>query len=89
MSLKAVAVSTKSLQVRWVIVPPISVYVVHIELAGMNWVEPALLADILLVDCVWGDKFVVGFLIDCLALVFTFKANPFRVPHLDFSRATN
>jgi hypothetical protein len=40
-------------------------------------------------DCVWGDKFVVGFLIDCLALVFTFEANPFRVPHLDFSRATD
>jgi len=55
----------------------------------MYWVEPALLAVVLLVDCVWRDKFVVGFLIDCLALVFTLEANPFRVPHLDFSRATD
>jgi hypothetical protein len=84
-----VAVSTKSLQVRWVIVPPVTVYVVHIKLAGMHWVEPALLAVVLLMDCVWGDKFVIGFLIDCLALVFTVEANPFGVPHFDFSRTTD
>ena len=62
---------------------------VHIKLAGMYWVEPALLAIVLLMDCVWGDKFVVSLLIDCLAFVFTFEANPFRVPHFDFSRATD
>jgi len=55
----------------------------------MYWVEPALLAFILLMDCIWGDKFVVGFLIDSFALVFSTEVNLFRVPHLDFSRATD
>jgi len=55
----------------------------------MYWVEAALLAFILLMDCVWVDEFVVGFLIDGLALVFSTKVNLFRVPHLDFSRATD
>lgn len=62
---------------------------VHVELAGMDWSEIAALAVVFLMDCVRGDKFVVGFLIDCLAFVFTLEANPFRVPHLDFSRATD
>jgi hypothetical protein len=53
------------------------------------WVEAALLAAILLMDCVWVDQLVVGFLIDGLALILTIEANPLRVPHLDFSRATD
>jgi hypothetical protein len=36
-----------------------------------------LLAIVFLMDCVWVDKFVVGFLIDGLALVLTIEANPF------------
>jgi len=48
--LKAVAVSTKGLQVEWVIVPPVTVYVVYIELAGMNRLEVAVLAMVLLMD---------------------------------------
>ena len=55
----------------------------------MYWVEAALLTVILLMDCVWVDEFVVGFLIDSLALVFSTEVNLFRVPHLDFSRATD
>jgi hypothetical protein len=43
---------------------------VHVELACVYWVEATLFASILLVDCVWVDKFVVGFLIDSLAFVF-------------------
>jgi hypothetical protein len=63
--------------------------VVYIQLAYMYWVKAALLAAILLMDCVWVDEFVVGFLIDGLALVLTIEAGPLGVPHLDFSRATD
>jgi hypothetical protein len=63
--------------------------VVHVELADMYWVEAALLASVFLVDCVWVDKFVIGFLIDSLALVLTIEANPFGVPHLNLGRATD
>ena len=62
---------------------------VYIKLAYVYWVKAALLAVILLMDCVWVDEFVVGFLIDSFALVLTIEANPFGVPHLDFSRATD
>jgi len=88
-SLQAVAVSTECLQVRRVVVPFIPVNVVHVQLTDMYWVEAALLAFIFLMDCVWVDEFVVGFLIDSLALVFSTEVNLFRVPHLDFSRATD
>ena len=53
MSLQTVAVSTKRLQVRRVVVPTITVNVVYVKLADVYWLEVAVLAVILLVDCVW------------------------------------
>ena len=47
------AVSTKGLQVGRFIVPPVPVYVVYVKLADVNWLESAVLAVILLVDCIW------------------------------------
>lgn len=42
---------------------------VHIQLAKVDWLEVAVLTVALLMDCVWVDKFIVGFDIDRLALV--------------------
>lgn len=55
----------------------------------MYWVEPTLFALLFLMDCVWVDKFIVGFKVDSPALVSSIEASPFGVPHLDFSRATD
>ena len=68
-SLEAVTVSTEGLQVRRVIVPPVTVNVVHVELTDMDWLEVAVLAVILFMYCVRIDKFIVGFDVDCFALV--------------------
>jgi hypothetical protein len=68
-SLEAVTVSTEGLQVRRVIVPPVPVNVVHVELTDMDWLEVAVLAVILFMYCVRIDKFIVGFDVDCFALV--------------------
>ena len=47
------AVSTQSLQVRWFVVPTITVYVVYIELTAMCRNEATMQAGVLLVDGVW------------------------------------
>ena len=52
MSLETVAVSTESLQIRRVVVPSIPVNVVYIQLTDVLWLEVAVLAVVLLVDCV-------------------------------------
>jgi hypothetical protein len=62
---------------------------VYVKLACVYWVESTLLTTILLMDCVWVDEFVVGFLIDSLALVFTVEANAFGITHLNLSRTTD
>ena len=46
------AVSTERLQVRRVVVEPIPVNVVHVQLADVDWLEVAVLAVILLVNCI-------------------------------------
>jgi hypothetical protein len=51
--------------------------VVNVELTDVDWLEVAVLTVIFLVDCIGIDKFIVGFLIDGLALVLTIEANPF------------
>ena len=55
MGLETVAVSTESLKIRRVVVPSISVNVVYIQLTDVLWLEVAVLAVILLIDCVWVD----------------------------------
>ena len=46
------AVSTKSLQVVWLVVPAITVNVVNVELTCVLWLKPAVLTKVLLVDSV-------------------------------------
>ena len=53
-------ISAKSLQVRWVIVPPVTVFVVNIKLADVYWYETALLTFCAFVLGVWIDTVVVG-----------------------------
>ena len=52
MGLEPVAVSTQGLQVGWVIVKTITVYVVYIQLADMYWLEVTLLAVLFTVSVV-------------------------------------
>ena len=56
MGLKPVAVSTQGLQVGWVIVKAITVYVVYIQLADMYWLEVAVLAVVFTVCVVRGTS---------------------------------
>lgn len=46
------AVSTQSLKVRRIVVPPVTVFVVHIQLADVIRYKPALLTGIFLIDCI-------------------------------------
>jgi hypothetical protein len=84
-----VAVSTERLQVRRVVVEPVSVNVVHVQLADVDWLEVAVLAVILLVDCVRVDRFIVGFLVDSLALVPAAQRGGVFVSQFDFGKATD
>lgn len=52
MSLQAVAVSTKGLQVTRVIVPTITVYMVNVELTRVLWYKATFLTEILLMFAV-------------------------------------
>jgi len=63
--------------------------VVNVELTDVDWVEPALLTVVFLMDCVRVDEFVVGFLVDGLALVPSSKGGSFRVSKFDSSRSTD
>jgi len=49
---KPVAVSTEGLQVGWVIVKAITVYMVYIQLADVYWLEVTLLAVVLTISVV-------------------------------------
>ena len=52
MCLKPVAVSTEGLQVGWVIVKSVTVYVVYVQLADVYWLEVTVLTVIFTVGVV-------------------------------------
>lgn len=64
-------VSAQSLQVRWVIVPPVTVFVVNVELANVYWYEPTLLTLCAFVLGVWIDAVVIGSLPYCATAIPT------------------
>jgi hypothetical protein len=55
----------------------------------MNRSEVAALAVVFLMDCVWVDKFIVGFDIDKLALVSCVEVLAFFISKFNFGRATD
>jgi hypothetical protein len=63
--------------------------VVNVELTNVDWLEVAVLAVVLLVDCVRVSVLVDGFLVDSLALVASTKGGCIFVSKFDFSRATD
>jgi hypothetical protein len=69
--LEPVAVSTQGLQVGWVIVKAVTVYVVYIQLADVYWLEVTLLAVVLTVDVVRRTCLHLIDLVDSLATVST------------------
>ncbi len=71
MCLEPVAVSTQGLQVGWVIVKAVTVYVVYIQLADVYWLEVTLLAVVLTVDVVRRACLHLIDLVDSLATVST------------------
>jgi hypothetical protein len=64
-----VAVSAKSLKVRWVVVPTVTVFVVYVELASVYWYEPTLLTFCAFMSSVWIDAVVIGSLPYCATAV--------------------
>jgi hypothetical protein len=48
-----VAVSAQSLQIVWLIIPPVTVFVVYIKLADVYWYEPTLLTFCAFMSSVW------------------------------------
>jgi hypothetical protein len=68
-----VAVSAKSLKVRRVVVPTITVFVVNVELASVYWYEPTLLTFCAFMSSVWIDAVVIGSLPYCATAVPTGK----------------
>lgn len=65
------AVSTQGLQVGWVIVKAVTVYVVYIQLANVYWFEVTLLAVVLAVDVVRRTCLHLIDLVDGIATVPT------------------
>ena len=83
------AVSAERLQVGRVVVPTVPVYMVYIQLADVYWLEVAVLAVVLLVDCVRVGVLHNGFLVDSLTLVASTEGCCFGVSKFDFGRATD
>ena len=52
MCLEPVAVSTEGLQVGWVIVKAVAVYVVYVQLTDVYWLEATVLAVVLAINVV-------------------------------------
>ena len=71
MCLEPVAVSTQGLQIGWVIVKAVTVYVVYVQLTDVYWFEVTLLAVILAVDVVRRTCLHLIDLVDSLATVST------------------
>jgi hypothetical protein len=69
--LEPVAVSTEGLQVGWVIVKAVTVYVVYVQLADVYWLEVTLLAVILAVSVVRRTCLHLIDLVDGIATVPT------------------
>jgi hypothetical protein len=69
--LKPVAVSTQGLQVGWVIVKAVTVYVVYVQLADVYWLEVTLLAVVLTVSVVRRTCLHLIDLVDGIATVST------------------
>ena len=65
------AVSTEGLQVGWVIVKAITVYVVYVQLTDVYWLEVTLLAVVLAVDVVRRTCLHLVDLVDGIAAVPT------------------
>jgi hypothetical protein len=68
---KPVAVSTEGLQVGWVIVKAITVYVVYIQLADVHWLEVTVFAVVLTVSVIRRTGFHLIDLVDSLTTVPT------------------
>jgi hypothetical protein len=79
--LEPVAVRTEGLQVGWVIVKAITVYVVYIQLADVYWLEVALLAVLLAVSVVRRACFHLVDLVYGIAPVST-RQRLGLIPHL-------
>ena len=68
---------------------PVSVDVVNVELTDVYWFELAVLAVVLLVDCVWVSTLDNSTPVDCVAPVFTGNGLKSAVTYLDFCRSTD
>jgi len=66
-----VAVSTQGLQVGWVIVEAVTVYVVYIQLRDVYWLEVTLLAVVLAVSVVRRTLLHLAYLVYGIAPVST------------------
>lgn len=71
MRLEPVAVRTKGLQVGWVIIKAVTVYVVYIQLTDVYWLEVTLLAVLLAVSVVRRTCLHLVDLVDGIATVPT------------------
>ena len=56
MCFKPVAVRTEGLEVGWVIVKAVTVYMVYIQLTNMHWLEVTVFAVVLAVGVVGGTN---------------------------------
>ena len=65
------AVSTEGLQVGWVIIKAVTVYVVYVQLADMYWLEVTLLAVVFAVDVIRRTCLHLIDLVDGIAAVPT------------------
>jgi hypothetical protein len=68
---------------------PVAVNVVHVELTDMDWLEVAVFAVVLLVDCVWVSILDDGALVNCVASIFTGNGLKSAVAYLDFCRSAD
>ena len=71
MCLEPVAVSTEGLQVGWIIVKAVTVYVVYVQLTDVYWLEVTLFAVVLAVDVVRRTCLHLIDLVDGIAAVPT------------------
>jgi hypothetical protein len=68
---------------------PVPVDVVNVELTDVYWLEVAVLAVVLLVDCVWVSTLDNSTPVDCVASVLTGNGLDSAVSYLDFCRSTD
>ena len=62
---------------------------VHVQLTDVDWLEVAVLAVVLLVDCIWVLPLVMALLVDSLALVSAAQRGGVFVSKFDFGKATD